>query len=90
MAKFSIVTDKKINALRKNKKPLVEQCRVVKDNIVRQVCVWADTENNVCKIYAFPEAKWRLGPCVMATHIDRVKHSVVKKRVGQQKHKKRK
>lgn len=41
----------------------------------------------VCSVYLYPEAKWRLGNCVMSTHtITRTKETdKFKRRVGQQK-----
>jgi len=48
-------------------------------------------ENGYCKVYIFPEAKWRVGNCPMATHLKRElsNKEQMKIRVGQQKQKKR-
>jgi hypothetical protein len=43
-----------------------------------------------CEVYAFPPAKWRLGTCPMATHVEKAVESQQKVRVGQQKQKKAK
>lgn len=62
------------------KKPVVNQC-VGCDNI----------EEEVCRIWVSPEAKWRLGACPSATHIKvQTKETEQKVRVGQQKQKKKK
>jgi hypothetical protein len=43
-----------------------------------------------CKAYAFPDSKWKNGPCPLATHIISVEEvERGKVRVGQQKQKKR-
>jgi hypothetical protein len=66
-------------------RPVVEQClgcdRILKDK---------GTDGQRCSAFAFPDAKWRLGPCSMATHIksDTAK-GAEKVRVGQQKQKKK-
>ena len=49
-------------------------------------------ENGYCKVYIFPETKWRSGPCPMATHLEKKELSrreQMKTRVGQQKQRKR-
>jgi hypothetical protein len=61
------------------KNPIVEQC---------QGC--ENIEGEVCRIWAVPAAKWRLGPCPSATHVKLGgKEAGNKVRVGQQKQKKR-
>ena len=64
-------------------RPVVEQCLGC-DRILKE------TDGQRCSAFAFPDTKWRLGPCSMATHIkaDTGKGSE-KVRVGQQKQKKR-
>lgn len=45
-------------------------------------------ENGYCQVYIFPEAKWRVGDCPMATHLKKKelsKKEQMKIRVGQQK-----
>jgi len=64
-------------------RPVVEQCLGC-DRILKE----ADGQR--CSAFAFPEAKWRLGNCNMATHIKvEVTAATSKVRVGQQKQKKR-
>jgi hypothetical protein len=49
-------------------------------------------ENGYCKVYIFPEAKWRSGNCPMATHLKKKELSrkeQMKTRIGQQKQIKR-
>jgi hypothetical protein len=61
------------------KSPIVQQCTGC-DNI----------EGDVCRIWASPAAKWRLGVCPSATHVKpEIKGSEEKVRVGQQKQKKK-
>jgi len=62
-------------------RPVVEQCLGC-DRIMK--------ETERCSAFAFPDAKWRLGPCSMATHIkaDTAK-GAEKVRVGQQKQKRK-
>lgn len=46
--------------------------------------------SGVCKAYINPASRWRLGPCPLATHLKPlVPRQVGKKRVGQQKQRKR-
>lgn len=66
-----------------DRRPIVEQCngcdRVQKDEGAQ-----------MCAAFAFPDTKWRLGPCSMATHIKvETGKAGEKQRVGQQKQKKR-
>ncbi len=63
------------------KQPIVEKC-IGCDNIV---------DENKCRIWFSPTAKWRTGNCPSATHIKvEVKGQEQKVRVGQQKQKKKK
>jgi hypothetical protein len=64
-------------------RPVVEQCLGC-DRILKE------TDGQRCSAFAFPDAKWRLGPCSMATHIkaETAKGSE-KVRVGQQKQKRK-
>jgi len=41
-----------------------------------------------CSVYLYPNAKWRLGKCNMATHVHLEEEKKGKVRVGQQKQKK--
>ncbi len=60
------------------KKPIVDKC-VGCENI----------EDDKCRIWASPAAKWRIGVCPSATHVKAaVKETEQKVRVGQQKQKK--
>ena len=93
MAKSSTQSNKMIEELRKNMQPLSEKCSrdIIEDEKVvdQRTCAWANGET--CKVYAFPDAKWRNGNCVMATHVETEaeKRQQAKVRVGQQKQKKR-
>jgi hypothetical protein len=61
------------------KKPIVPECEGC-DNV----------EDNKCKIWTTPAAKWRIGKCPSATHIKiETKTAEQKVRVGQQKQKKK-
>lgn len=66
--------------LKAEKQPVVEEC---------EKC-WRILPDGTCNAYAFPKAKWRNGPCNLASHV-RVEEekTKVKVRVGQQKQKKR-
>ena len=70
---------------------IVEECK--KGNILnkptKESC--ERIEENYCKAYAFPNAKWRNGwVCPLATHQSSVsEQKVEKQRVGQQKQKKK-
>jgi hypothetical protein len=64
-------------------RPVVEQCLGC-DRILKE------TDGQRCSAFAFPDAKWRLGNCSMATHIKTdTGKSTDKVRVGQQKQKKK-
>ena len=64
-------------------RPVVEQCLGC-DRILKE----ADGQR--CSAFAFPDAKWRLGNCSLATHIKAdTGKGAEKVRVGQQKQKKR-
>jgi len=69
--------------LRKHRQPLSRKC--VKNE---HTCSRAD--GDLCDVYLFPEAKWRLGDCPMADtelKTQTAKIQTGKKRVGQQKQK---
>ncbi len=62
-----------------DRKPIVDQCKGC-----------AHIEGEFCNVWASPAAKWRLGTCSSATHVQREnKEPEAKVRVGQQKQKKR-
>jgi len=64
-------------------RPVVEQCLGC-DRILKE------KDSQRCSAFAFPEAKWRLGQCSMATHIKvETAKGAEKVRVGQQKQKKK-
>ena len=64
-----------------DRKPIVEQC-IGCENI---------TEEDKCRIWVVPAAKWRTGKCPSATHVKvETKQPEQKVRVGQQKQKKNK
>ena len=61
-----------------------------KNPIVKQCTGCENIEGDVCRIWASPAAKWRLGVCPSATHVKpEIKESEAKVRVGQQKQKKK-
>ncbi len=73
-----------MNNVSQDRRPIVEKC-VGCDRILK-----AEGDGQLCKAFANPEAKWRLGNCSMATHIKaEVAKGAEKTRVGQQKQKKR-
>ena len=49
-----------------------------------------DEEFIVCKTYLNPTSKWRICDCPFATHVEIKEEKEIKKRVGQQKQKKKK
>jgi len=68
-----------VMAVKLQKAPVVKEC-IGCDNI----------DGDVCRIWATPAAKWRLGVCASATHVKaEVKTEAAKVRVGQQKQKKK-
>jgi hypothetical protein len=61
-----------------------------KSPIVKQCVGCENVEGEVCRIWANPAAKWRLGACASATHVKmEVKAEATKVRVGQQKQRKK-
>jgi len=72
-----------INNVNIDRRPIVEQCAGC-DRVL------SEGETKQCSAFAFPDTKWRLGPCSMATHIKTDAGKAGEKvRVGQQKQKKR-
>jgi hypothetical protein len=66
-------------AVQLTKSPIVKEC-VGCDNV----------DGEVCRIWATPAAKWRLGVCASATHAKlEAKAEAAKVRVGQQKQKRK-
>lgn len=54
-------------------------------------CIGCDkVENGFCISYLFPDKKWRLCDCPLASHIVKKIEDKTKTRVGQQKQKKKK
>lgn len=70
--------DKLIKEMIKKRTPIVEKC--IGCNKI---------EGNFCKAYINPNARWRLGNCALASHIVEQVKDNVKKRVGQQKGKRK-
>lgn len=93
MSKHSTPSSRIIEDLRNNMQPLSDKCHrdIIEDEKVADTKVCALVNGETCKVYAYPEAKWRLGDCVMATHIETEAEKIqsAKKRVGQQKQKKK-
>ena len=72
-----------INNVNLDRRPIVEQCNGCER-------VLSENGGQNCAAFAFPDTKWRLGPCSMATHIKaETGKAGEKQRVGQQKQKKR-
>lgn len=72
-----------INNVNIDRRPVVEQC----DGCDR---IQAEGASRLCSTFAFPDTKWRLGACSMATHVKtEASKGGEKQRVGQQKQKKR-
>jgi hypothetical protein len=66
------------------------QLQPQKSPIVKQCTGCENIEGDVCRIWASPAAKWRLGGCPSATHVKpEIKGPEEKVRVGQQKQKKK-
>jgi len=66
------------------------QLQPQKSPIVQQCTGCENIEGDVCRIWASPAAKWRLGVCSSATHVKpEIKGPEEKVRVGQQKQKKK-
>lgn len=88
MSKHSTQRSKLIADLREKRQPICDKCHrdIIEDEKVidTKTCELVDGEK--CNVYAFPDAKWRLGNCPMATHVETEQEKKsVKKRVGQQK-----
>ena len=61
------------------------------DNNISEKCIGCSRVNgDVCSVYSNPTNMWRIRTCLMATHIKRELKKDDKKRVGQQKQKKKK
>ncbi len=71
-----------MNTLNADRRPIVEKC----DGCDR---IAGEGDSKTCTAFAFPDTKWRLGNCSMATHIKVEAAKGEKVRVGQQKQKKR-
>jgi hypothetical protein len=66
------------------------QIQLQKSPVVEQCTGCENIEGDVCRIWASPVAKWRLGVCSSATHVKpEIKGPDEKVRVGQQKQKKK-
>lgn len=83
MSRHSDVDISYENFLRTSKKTkVIDKC---------EGCARINERTNFCTTYVNPEKKWRLGNCPLATHVVvRVEENQEKRRVGQQKQKKRK
>lgn len=72
-----------INNTNIDRRAVVEQC----DGCER---IQPEETGRLCSAFAFPDTKWRLGPCSLATHVKaETAKGGEKQRVGQQKQKKR-
>lgn len=67
------------------------QSEIKRMPIVDRCAGCGNIEENVCRIWISPAAKWRLGTCPSATHVsvEIVETTEQKVRVGQQKQKKK-
>lgn len=84
-------TDRIVEELREGRLPIVEQCKRTDDegNVIACKRIINFKNRERCAAYAYPETKWRLGNCFLASHVQT--EAEVKKgkvRVGQQKQKK--
>lgn len=57
-------------------------------NIIEQCLGCEHIQDSICEIWQYPAAKWRLGNCTNATHIEKKSIKTEKIRIGQQKSKK--
>lgn len=81
--KVNIMNGAAINNLKTDRRPVIEQC----DGCDR---IQTEGASRLCSAFAFPDVKWRMGACSMATHIKaEAAKGGEKQRVGQQKQKKR-
>ena len=85
--------DSKSESMRKRlmamRTPIVESC--IGCNKIEQVDEKGPSAIDLCKAYISPEKAWRLGPCALASHVRvQIKDDPGKKRVGQQKQKRKK
>lgn len=76
-----------LDRLRKEREPIVPECRIYNEN---GPCKRIDGE--LCFATVSPKARWKLGPCNLASHVIQIvgEEGSGKKRVGQQKQKKQK
>jgi hypothetical protein len=85
---------KRIENLRKNRKPIVQKCigcKNIIEELIEEYKGGRFYDGSFCSCYAHPESKWRVGVCPRATHVVREvsKEKISKKkRVGQQKQRK--
>jgi hypothetical protein len=63
------------------RKPAVDACR----DHPTDPCEYLEKDSDYCSAYAFPETRWRLGKCPLATHLEIESKKKEKVRVGQQK-----
>ena len=85
---------KTIEKLKDEREPIVEKClgcENIKEEATKEYKVGRPYDGSYCSSYAHPGAKWRVGVCPRATHIEKEieKEKISKKRVGQQKQKKK-
>ena len=77
-----------IEFLKSNREQIFEKC--IKNDTP---CSRVDSETNTCSVYFKPQIKWRHSDCPMADlHLKEhfIPEKIEKKRIGQQKQKKRK
>jgi len=93
MSKHSTPRSNLIEDLRAKRQPICDKCHrdIIENEKVIETKMCDLVDGKKCNVYAFPDAKWRLGNCPMATHIETAaeKKQAAKKRVGQQKQKKK-
>jgi hypothetical protein len=76
----SVVTHTFVGVGEPVRNPVIEKCK----SFAGKGPCGKIIQEDKCKVFAFPESKWRFGSCPMATHI--VKEVIKEKqRVGQQK-----
>jgi len=87
MRHINNIEGKLFSSMLKDTTQVVDQCRTPVDEN-RGECT--RISDNLCEAYMNPEGKWKMGHCPLATHITlEIEEHKGKKRVGQQKQKRR-
>ena len=70
--------------MKAERKPIVSECTSDTER-----CIRCEEETGLCSVYINPEARWNIGVCPMASHVNTKEKEKKKVRVGQQKQKRR-